>query len=63
MARSKTPSTTPRTMGRTGVECFDELAVLEADGEEDAWSAPRLEREVEDDAELVSEAEVELELV
>jgi hypothetical protein len=40
-------------MGRTGVECFDELAVFEADGDEDAFRTPRLEREEEDDAELV----------
>jgi hypothetical protein len=54
---------TPRIMGRTGVECFDELAVLEVDGEEVAESAPRLEREVENDPELVREDGVELELV
>jgi hypothetical protein len=62
-ARSNNPKSTPRTMGMTGVECFDELVALDADGDEDALRSPRLESEVEEESEKVREAGVEVELV
>jgi hypothetical protein len=46
MARSiknSNPKTTPNTIGRTGVECFEELAALVADGVEVADKGVRSE--------------------